>query len=110
MKTTFAYIFVELRNLPFIAQRITLIQNIIKNLLKTYFSNDSFNFGADLKQKPRDCYDILYYNPDAISGVYTIYPEHYRPQGITVNCDMDTDGGGWIVSSFSYKLLSVFIF
>ncbi|CAC5375738.1 unnamed protein product [Mytilus coruscus] len=30
------------------------------------------------------------------SGIYTIYPENV-PNGLNVYCDMDIDGGGWIV-------------
>lgn len=32
-----------------------------------------------------------------LSGWYTIYPQDCVP--LTVLCDMNTDGGGWIVSS-----------
>ena len=28
------------------------------------------------------------------SGLYIIYPDH-QPEGFTVECDMETDGGGW---------------
>ena len=31
-----------------------------------------------------------------ISGIYTIYPDGFA-DGLHVYCDMDTDGGGWIV-------------
>ena len=31
-----------------------------------------------------------------ISGIYTIYPDGFA-DGLRVYCDMDTDGGGWIV-------------
>ncbi|XP_052061576.1 angiopoietin-2-like [Mytilus californianus] len=42
---------------------------------------------------PRDCTDIKKSNTK--SGVYTIYPDNVN--GIKVYCDMDVDGGGWIV-------------
>ena len=31
------------------------------------------------------------------SGVYTIYPRGFDDDGLRVYCDMETDGGGWIV-------------
>ncbi|XP_038053999.1 uncharacterized protein LOC119726417 [Patiria miniata] len=31
------------------------------------------------------------------SGIYTIYPEGFGNGGLRVYCDMETDGGGWIV-------------
>ncbi|XP_038061092.1 microfibril-associated glycoprotein 4-like [Patiria miniata] len=31
------------------------------------------------------------------SGIYTIYPEGFGSCGLRVYCDMETDGGGWIV-------------
>ncbi|XP_038061061.1 microfibril-associated glycoprotein 4-like [Patiria miniata] len=32
-----------------------------------------------------------------LSGVYTIYPEGVGNGGLRIYCDMETDGGGWIV-------------
>ena len=50
-----------------------------------------------LKQCPRvnDCADLLTegYNT---SGLYAVYLEQTRKY-ITVYCDMETDGGGWLV-------------
>ncbi|XP_038061057.1 ficolin-2-like [Patiria miniata] len=31
------------------------------------------------------------------SGIYTIYPEGFGKHSLRVYCDMETDGGGWIV-------------
>ncbi|XP_078498157.1 ficolin-2-like [Lissotriton helveticus] len=42
----------------------------------------------------RNCKDLLQ-KGTILSGWYTIYPEDGKP--MTVLCDMDTDGGGWIV-------------
>lgn len=53
---------------------------------------------------PRDCYDIRAQNPNATSGVYTVYPGAIR-RGLDVLCDMDVDEGGWLVS----KLVCIFI-
>lgn len=50
-----------------------------------------------VKSPPRDCFDIKFYNSTASSGVYTIFPPFHHPGGLRVYCDMDTDGGGWLV-------------
>ncbi|XP_022094464.1 uncharacterized protein LOC110981295 isoform X2 [Acanthaster planci] len=42
---------------------------------------------------PKDCWD-LYQSGHSSSGVYTIYVTG-RPEGLTVLCDMEFDGGGW---------------
>ncbi|XP_038066858.1 ryncolin-1-like [Patiria miniata] len=46
--------------------------------------------------RPRSCNMLL----DAgycSSGIYTIYPEGFGNDSLRVYCDMETDGGGWIV-------------
>uniref|UniRef100_A0A8C5RAW7 Fibrinogen C-terminal domain-containing protein n=1 Tax=Leptobrachium leishanense TaxID=445787 RepID=A0A8C5RAW7_9ANUR len=43
---------------------------------------------------PRNCLDVLRRGL-ALTGWYTIYPDGKKP--LTVLCDMETDGGGWIV-------------
>lgn len=48
--------------------------------------------------RQRDCQDILYDNPEAPSGVYTVCIDGRFPS-IQVYCDMDTYGGGWMVNS-----------
>ncbi len=36
-------------------------------------------------------------NGNKKSGIYTIYINNNRSKPIEVYCDMDTDGGGWLV-------------
>lgn len=43
---------------------------------------------------PRSCVDVLH-RGDSLSGWYTIYLPDCR--ALQVYCDMDTDGGGWLV-------------
>ena len=38
-------------------------------------------------------------NGNSQSGVYTIYLHANRSRATEVFCDMDTDGGGWLVGS-----------
>ncbi|KAI8483494.1 cell surface pattern recognition receptor signaling pathway [Branchiostoma belcheri] len=45
---------------------------------------------------PRTCMDLLNSGHNT-SGVYTIYPAGEVTSPIRVYCDMDTDGGGWVV-------------
>uniref|UniRef100_A0A8C7FVP9 Tenascin Cb n=1 Tax=Oncorhynchus kisutch TaxID=8019 RepID=A0A8C7FVP9_ONCKI len=49
-----------------------------------------------LYKHPRDCSQALL-NGDTASGVHTIYLGGDEGQPIQVYCDMDMDGGGWIV-------------
>ncbi|XP_045402490.1 tenascin-N [Lemur catta] len=45
---------------------------------------------------PSDCSQVQQ-NSNAASGLYTIYLHGDSSQPLQVYCDMDTDGGGWIV-------------
>uniref|UniRef100_A0A8C4WVH8 Fibrinogen C-terminal domain-containing protein n=1 Tax=Eptatretus burgeri TaxID=7764 RepID=A0A8C4WVH8_EPTBU len=47
-------------------------------------------------QYPRDCGQIML-NGVKASGVYTIYINGNKVAPLKVSCDMDTDGGGWLV-------------
>lgn len=46
---------------------------------------------------PSDCSQVQQ-NTNAASGLYTIYLNGDANRPMEVYCDMDTDGGGWIVS------------
>uniref|UniRef100_A0A672KG14 Tenascin-like n=1 Tax=Sinocyclocheilus grahami TaxID=75366 RepID=A0A672KG14_SINGR len=49
-----------------------------------------------LYKHPKDCSQTLL-NGETTSGLYTIYLRGDENQPLQVNCDMTTDGGGWIV-------------
>ncbi|XP_053113762.1 veficolin-1-like [Hemicordylus capensis] len=48
----------------------------------------------EAKVFPRDCKELLGHG-ETLSGWYTIYPA--RGKAMVVFCDMETDGGGWLV-------------
>uniref|UniRef100_A0A3P8SGG9 Tenascin N n=1 Tax=Amphiprion percula TaxID=161767 RepID=A0A3P8SGG9_AMPPE len=55
---------------------------------------------------PMDCVQIMK-NGNKKSGVYTIYIANDRSKPAEVFCDMDTDGGGWLVRMiFKLKIIS----
>ena len=45
---------------------------------------------------PMDCFQIMR-NGNGKSGIYTVYINNDRSKPIEVFCDMETDGGGWLV-------------
>uniref|UniRef100_A0A665UMM6 Tenascin N n=1 Tax=Echeneis naucrates TaxID=173247 RepID=A0A665UMM6_ECHNA len=45
---------------------------------------------------PMDCVQIMK-NGNKESGIYTIYINNNRSKPVEVYCDMDTDGGGWLM-------------
>jgi len=48
--------------------------------------------------KPTDCQEIKFRRPTSSSAVYKIFPNYLNDyNGVEVYCDMETDGGGWIV-------------
>ena len=50
---------------------------------------------CNTRSYPRDCQDVKD-NGHLTSGVYCVYPA-CAYIGLNVYCDMDTDGGGWLV-------------
>ncbi|KAL3847222.1 hypothetical protein ACJMK2_018144 [Sinanodonta woodiana] len=46
-------------------------------------------------RRPRNCQEILCAGQTS-SGIFKIYPDQ-NSNGVSVRCDMDTDGGGWTV-------------
>lgn len=61
-----------------------------------YVHITSFSLVGLLYPFPMDCIQILK-NGNKKSGIYTIYINNDRSKPIEVYCDMDTDGGGWLV-------------
>ncbi|XP_040924114.1 tenascin-N isoform X1 [Betta splendens] len=55
-----------------------------------------FKTAGLLNPFPMDCIQILK-NGNKKSGIYTIYINNNRSRPIEVYCDMDTDGGGWLM-------------
>lgn len=45
---------------------------------------------------PMDCTQVMK-NGNMKSGIYTVYVKNDKSQPMEVYCDMDTDGGGWLV-------------
>ncbi|XP_077478909.1 tenascin-like [Stigmatopora argus] len=55
-----------------------------------------FSTVGHLHKYPKDCAQI-FLNGENISGIYTIYVAGVESQVLQVYCDMETDGGGWMV-------------
>ncbi|XP_038058741.1 ficolin-3-like [Patiria miniata] len=65
-----------------------------------YFDADEDTSRYSLTDSPLDRYRSCKMLLDAgyrSSCIYTIYPEGFSDGGLRVYCDMETDGGGWIV-------------
>ena len=60
------------------------------------YQRDCWFLVAECRLKPKDCSEVLFFNREAKSGVYTIYPTDDRIP-YKAYCDMDTDCGGWTV-------------
>ncbi|XP_022107273.1 microfibril-associated glycoprotein 4-like [Acanthaster planci] len=69
-----------------------------------YFDKDedtplhSLSSGVTSQGRLRSCKTLL--DADcrfSSSGVYTVHPKGFGDDGLRVYCDMETDGGGWIV-------------
>ncbi|XP_077398817.1 tenascin-like isoform X3 [Vanacampus margaritifer] len=63
---------------------------------KSHHVNTVFSTVGQLHKYPKDCAQI-FLNGENTSGVYTIYVAGIESQVIQVYCDMETDGGGWMV-------------
>ncbi|XP_061656274.1 tenascin-like isoform X2 [Phyllopteryx taeniolatus] len=55
-----------------------------------------FSTVGQLHKYPKDCAQI-FLNGERATGVYNVYVGGVESQVIQVSCDMDTDGGGWMV-------------
>ncbi|XP_067323757.1 tenascin-R isoform X2 [Anolis sagrei] len=67
-----------------------------QNAVRSGFTSTVFTTGGRVFMNPQDCAQHLM-NGDTLSGVYTISLNSDLNQRIQVYCDMNTDGGGWIV-------------
>ncbi|XP_077354308.1 tenascin-like isoform X2 [Festucalex cinctus] len=63
---------------------------------KSHHVTTVFSTVGQLHKYPKDCAQI-FLNGENTSGVYTIYVAGVESQVIQVYCDMETDGGGWMV-------------
>ena len=53
---------------------------------------------AKTDYRPKDCYDLKCYRVSkGKDGPHTIYPSMSGLTSLTVSCDQETDGGGWIM-------------
>ncbi|XP_070812025.1 tenascin [Pituophis catenifer annectens] len=64
--------------------------------LKSNFIQTTFTTTGLLYPYPKDCSQALL-NGEIASGLYTIYLYGNQSQPVEVYCDMNSDGGGWIV-------------
>ncbi|XP_018432476.1 PREDICTED: tenascin [Nanorana parkeri] len=77
------------------AQYTVRLQAINDNV-KSKFIQTVFTTTGRLYPLPKDCSQALL-NGETESGMYTIYADGDQSQPMEVYCDMNVDGGGWIV-------------
>ena len=75
--------------------------SVVVFLLDLYWRSDSCvvcsSFPVGLMYPfPMDCTQLMK-NGNLQSGIYTIYVNSDQSKAMEVFCDMDTDGGGWVV-------------
>lgn len=54
-----------------------------------------------------DCLQVMK-NGKRQSGIFTIYINNNRSHPVDVYCDMDTDGGGWLVLNIIFTVCFFF--
>ncbi|XP_076854360.1 tenascin isoform X2 [Brachyhypopomus gauderio] len=64
--------------------------------MRSRFISTVFTTIGVLYRHPKDCSQALL-NGDTSSGLFTIYLRGEESQPLQVYCDMNTDGGGWLV-------------
>ena len=69
-------------------------------LRETQINKNPFLFHCFKQDLPKDCLAIQD-DGQNVSGEYFINPQD-GGSSFPVYCDMDTDGGGWLVSLFKY--------
>lgn len=90
---------------------LTVISDIMSYVINGYINNQcnlfliplltlllslSLSLAGMQYRHPRDCSQVLL-NGDGSSGLYTIFLSGDENQPLQVYCDMNTDGGGWMV-------------
>ncbi|XP_019512398.1 PREDICTED: tenascin isoform X5 [Hipposideros armiger] len=89
---TTSYILAELSPSTHYTARIQALNGPLKSkVVQTIFTTIGL-----LYPFPRDCSQAML-NGDTTSGLYTIYLNGDKAQALEVFCDMNSDGGGWIV-------------
>lgn len=85
--------------LTVISDNINVINGYINNSCNLFpipLLSCSLSSAGVQYRHPRDCSQVLL-NGDGSSGLYTIFLSGDENQPLQVYCDMNTDGGGWMV-------------
>ncbi|XP_038047697.1 ficolin-1-like [Patiria miniata] len=61
-----------------------------------YFDADALTPSFSVWRRYSSCKEFLQAGHNA-SGIYTIFPADFGSDGLQVYCDMEIDGGGWII-------------